>query len=280
MRFFTAAIIPRLLAFPIKEYNPVVSVYSVFAAELAGSAGGLARRRFYAANHRVKRKNGGEPVTDADREVEQFVIDKLAQKFPAHGVLGEETGATGDQKQCWVIDPIDGTTNYIHQYPQCAVSVAFCQHGRAVAGAVHDIAANETFVAAAGEGAYLHNRRLRVAADSRFAESLFVASGSMSEKTWPLIRHLASSTAGMRRGGSTALDLAHAAAGRADMVVSGPVRFWDVAAGALILREAGGLLADISDRTGFEFDQPTECFIAGAPHLFSAYRRAFKTHLS
>ena len=217
-------------------------------------------------------------MTDVDRAVERLVIDRLAEKYPQHGVLGEEFGATGDQEQCWVIDPIDGTTNFMHHYPHCAVSLAFCEKGRPVAGAVHDIAYNETFVAAKGEGAFLHNRRLRVSAVSSVSASLFVAGGYLDDSVWNLIKSMVPDTSGVRRSGATALDLAAVAAGRIDMLVSGPVRFWDVAAGALLIREAGGLLADADERTAFVFGAPTRPFVAGAPGVFAAYVRALKNH--
>lgn len=255
-----------------------MSVLSTFAAELAAEAGALARRRFYSGRYRTESKSGGEPVTDADRAVEQLIIDRVAEKYPQHGVLGEEYGTAGDQENCWVIDPIDGTTNFIHQYPHCAVSLAFCEKGRPIAGAIHDIAYNETFVAARGEGAFLHNRRLRVSATSSVSASLFAASGSMNGDMWELVKTMAQSTSGMRRSGATALDLAAVAAGRIDMLLSGPVRFWDVAAGTLLIREAGGLLADVDEQTAFIFGEPTRPFAAGAPGVFAPYLRALKNH--
>ena len=257
-----------------------MSVLSTFAADVAAAAGGVARRRFYAAQYRVKRKSGGEPVTEVDREVEQFIADRIAAQYPDHGFLGEESGAVGNQQQCWVVDPIDGTTNFVHQYERFSVSVAFCDNGIPIAGAVHDIIANETFVAAKGEGAFLHNRRLRVSATSSFGRSLFVAGGVLDDAMWGLIKELSRRTDGVRRSGSTALDLACVAAGRADMLVCGRVRFWDVAAGALLLREAGGLLSDIDERTTFAFAEPTQCFVGGAPGVFAPYIGALKKHRS
>lgn len=255
-----------------------MSAFSQFAAELAEAAGRAVRRRFYSQKFTASKKSAGEFVTDADVAAEQLISDMISEKYPEHGFLGEESGARGDQDNCWVVDPIDGTTNFIHQYPNCAVSVAFCQGGRPVAGAIHSVALNETAVAARGEGALLHNRRLRVSGSTTVGDSLFVASGSLDDGMWALIRDLARRTTGMRRSGSTAMDFFAAAAGSVDMVVSGPVRFWDVAAGALILREAGGLLADEGGETSFAFGKPTGCFVAGAPGVFSPYLAALKKH--
>ena len=253
-----------------------MSVYSVFAAEIAEEGGALARKKFYSSRYRVGKKDGGEIITDADHEVEELLASRIAAKYPEHGFLGEERGASGDQKRCWVADPIDGTTNFVHQYEQCAVSVAYCEDGRAIAGAVHSIAANETFHAAKGEGAFAHNRRLRGSSPSSLSDSLFVASGVLDGGMWETIRGLSRRTAGMRRGGATALDLAMIAAGRADMLVCGPVRFWDVAAGALLVREAGGLLADVDDATSFAFGEATKHFAAGAAGVFAQYLSALK----
>ncbi len=250
---------------------------SDFAAELATAAGRIARRRFYSGRFRTTQKPNGEPVTDADREIEELIAGLITEKYPEHGFLGEETGERGERGNCWVVDPIDGTTNFIHQYDRCAVSVAFCRDGRAVAGAVHDITANETFSAADGEGAYLHNRRMRVT-PGVLGDALFIASGVLDDNMWALIRDLSRRTAGMRRTGSTALDLAFAAAGRANAVLCGPVRYWDVAAGALLLREAGGLLADAAGETAFTFAAPTRCFAAGAPGVFAPCFSALKKH--
>ena len=253
-----------------------MSVFSVFAAELAAAGGALARRKFYSARYRIGKKPNGETVTDADHEVEELIAARVAEKYPQHGFLGEERGAVGDQNQCWVVDPIDGTTNFVHRYAQCAVAVAFCENGRAVAGAVHDIVANETFSAAKGEGAFADSRRLRGASSASFSDSLFIASGVLDDGMWEIIRGLSRQTAGMRRGGATALDLAMVAAGRADALVCGSVRFWDVAAGALLVREAGGLLADAEDGTTFDFAAPTRRFVAGAPGVFAPYLAALK----
>ncbi len=217
-------------------------------------------------------------MTEADGEVEEFIAAQIAEKYPNHGFLGEESGARGDGENCWVVDPIDGTTNFIHQYDRCAVSIAFCQNGKAVAGAVHDITANETFSAAKGEGAYLHNRRIRAAQGNTVGDALFIASGILDGGMWDMIRAMSARTSGMRRSGSTALDLAFVAAGRADAMLCGPVRYWDVAAGALLLREAGGLLADSAGRTTFAFGEPTAHFAAGAPGVFAAFAAALKKH--
>lgn len=253
-----------------------MSVLSVFAAELAAAGGAVARRRFYSTRYKVGKKAGGEIVTEVDREVEELIATRIAEKYPDHGVLGEESGARGNQDKCWVIDPIDGTTNFVHQFEYCAVSVAFCENGRATAGAVHHITANETYVAAKGEGAFAENRRLRHSGATSLGKSLIISSGVMNDSLWQLMHELSSRVDGTRRGGATALDLAMVAAGRADAMISGPVRFWDVAAGALLAREAGCLIADTEDNTSFAFGKPTGSFVVGAPGVFASCLSALK----
>lgn len=255
-----------------------MSALSTFAAEIVTAAGGLVRRRFLRRELKISTKAGGEKVTNADHEVEQFIRDAIREKYPEHGFFGEESGAEGDMSACWVADPIDGTNNFIHRYLHCGISLAFCENRKPKAAAIHDIAANETFVAAHGEGAFADNRRLRVSKPHQVGDSLFLVGGSMRDGLWPLTRALMRNTEGWRRSGSTVLDIASVAAGRADMVVCGPARYWDVAAGALLIREAGGLLMDCNERTSFVFGEDTACFVAGAPSVFSHYAATLKKH--
>ena len=263
---------------PFRVYNMRVSEFSVFAAEVVAAAGGVARRRFLGRTLKIERKDNGEKVTNADRDIETFIREKIREKYPTHGFLGEESGSDGDMSCCWVADPIDGTTNFIHQYMNCGVSLAFCQNHKTQAAAIHDIGANETFSAARGEGAFADARRLRVSAPANVGESLFIAGGSMDGGLWPLARTLMRQSDGMRRSGSTVLDMASVAAGRMDMLVCGAARYWDVAAGALLIREAGGLLLDAEKRSSFVFGETTAAFIAGAPSVFSHYASVFQKH--
>ena len=210
-------------------------------------------------------------------EIEEIVRERIAEKYPQHGFWGEESGMSGDRNNCWVLDPIDGTTNFIHGYNHCSVSLAFCENERPIAGAIHDVVANLTYTAALGEGAYADNRRMRCST-ALFGNSLFILSGQLNDSMWAMAQDLAHRTAGMRRTGSTALDLALVAGGNADIVICGNVHFWDIAAGALLIREAGGLLVDSKGRTAFDFCKLTPPFVAGAASAFSAYVTALKKH--
>ena len=236
------------------------------AVETARKAGELLRRRFYSPHPlSVEKKAGGELVTACDREAEDLIYESLNRAFPEHGFFGEESGLAGPES-CWVIDPLDGTTNFIHGYPQCSVSIAFYENGRIKVGVVHDIVANETFFAEDGGGAFVDSRRLRVSKAASMGDSLIIASGQLA-KMWTFLGTMANHSRGVRRGGSTALDLAWLAAGRADAVIGGPARFWDVAAGYILVREAGGLIADIEGQNQFRLGENTTPYVAATPKI-------------
>lgn len=221
---------------------------------------------------KARRKESGDWVTPFDTAAEEMIIDKLRYYFPQHSILGEEGGLQGKSKECWVIDPLDGTTNFVHGVPCCMVSIAFCRDGLPEVSVIYDIANDELYTAARGRGAFLEDKRLRIDKKVNYAESLLIMSGQVGRehgKIWQLLGRLASECEGARRTGSTVLDLAWLAAGRVEAVVSGPVQFWDVAAGALLVREAGGLISDVNERTRFVFNQRTAHFVAANPHIFA-----------
>lgn len=242
---------------------------------IAREAGVAIRRHLHSGkNKNAMRKPAGDWVTAADEYAERFIIDKLQYYFPKHSILGEESGLHGRAKACWVIDPLDGTTNFVHGMPCFAVSIAFCQDGAPELAVLYDINHDELYTAVRGRGAFCEDKRLRMEKKMTYAESLLMASGQLGMDggaMWRLLGRMASESEGARRSGSTVLDLAWLAAGHVDVVVSGPVRFWDVAAGSLLVREAGGLLADVYDRTQFVFNQKTACFVAANPHIFARY---------
>lgn len=217
-----------------------------------------------------KRKKNGEWVTKTDKYTEQKIIEGIKKYFPQHSFLGEEGGMVGNTKECWVIDPIDGTTNFVHGYQQSAISVAFCRNGQPELAIIYDYVRDDIYTAASGRGAHVNNERIRVSTTSQFASSLFAASGQIN-RYWQLVADLAKQTDGVRRTGSTVIDLAHLASGKIDAVVSGPVNYWDVAAGALLVQESGGLISDINNKTKFAFNAPTAVFVMATPKLFSRY---------
>src|SRR5258708_35277193 len=189
-------------------------------------------------------------VTEADRASERLVIERLRSHFPSHSIVAEEGGGRqGPSAFRWYVDPLDGTTNFAHGYPVYNVTMGLEQDGEMLVGVVFDPSRQEMFSAERGAGAYLNNRRIRVSASRRLADSL-VSTGFPSRK-----RHLnvnihfyhqmAMATHGVRRGGSAALDLAYVASGRLDAFWEFGLKPWDMAAGTLLVTEAGGTGSDM-----------------------------------
>jgi len=189
-------------------------------------------------------------VTEADRASERLVVERLRSHFPSHSIVAEEGGGRqGPSGYRWYVDPLDGTTNFAHGYPVYNVTMGLEQDGEMLVGVVFDPSRQEMFSAERGAGAYLNNRRIRVSASRRLADSL-VSTGFPSRK-----RHLnvnihfyhqmAMATHGVRRGGSAALDLAYVASGRLDAFWEFGLNPWDMAAGTLLVTEAGGRCTDM-----------------------------------
>lgn len=201
-------------------------------------------------NLQVSAKGPGDFVSKADLAAERILKDELMGARPTYGWLGEETGETAgaDPTRRWIVDPLDGTTNFLHGLPHWAVSIALEHKGEIVAAVVFDPAKDEMFYAEKGQGAWLNDqRRLRVSGRRRMEEAVFATGVPFgSKKTLPaMVRDLSRlmpMTAGMRRWGAAALDLAYVAAGRLDGFWERELRPWDMAAGMLIVREAGGLV--------------------------------------
>jgi myo-inositol-1(or 4)-monophosphatase len=189
-------------------------------------------------------------VTEADRASERLVVERLRTHFPSHSIVAEEGGAhQGSSGYRWYVDPLDGTTNFAHGYPIYNVTMGLEQDGEMLVGVVFDPTRQEMFSAERGAGAYLNNRRIRVSAAKRLEDSL-VSTGFPSRK-----RHLnvnihfyhqmAMATHGVRRGGSAAIDLAYVAAGRLEAFWEFGLNPWDMAAGTLLVTEAGGRCSDM-----------------------------------
>jgi len=201
-------------------------------------------------NLQVSAKGPGDFVSKADLAAEKILRDELMGARPTYGWLGEETGETAgaDPTRRWIVDPLDGTTNFLHGLPHWAVSIALEHKGEIVAAVVFDPAKDEMFYAEKGQGAWLNDqRRLRVSGRRRMEEAVFATGVPFgAKKTLPaMVRDLSRLmpiTAGMRRWGAAALDLAYVAAGRLDGFWERELRPWDMAAGMLIVREAGGLV--------------------------------------
>lgn len=204
---------------------------------------------------RVQEKGRNDFVSEVDRACEQEIIRTLQAAYPDHGILGEETGLKAGLKQGndyqWIIDPLDGTTNYLHGFPQFSVSIACMHRGQAISGVVYDPFKDEMFASDRGHGAYLNDRRIRVSGRKGLDGALIGTGFPFRDQTHldtyaEMFKAMTRATAGIRRPGSAALDLAWVAAGRMDGFWELGLSVWDFAAGALLVREAGGTLTDIS----------------------------------
>jgi myo-inositol-1(or 4)-monophosphatase len=228
------------------------------AVKAARRAGAVINRAALEGGLEVRAKNRNDFVTQVDRAAEQAVIDVIRRAYPDHSFLAEESGAAPGARPeyLWVIDPLDGTTNYIHGFPQYCVSIALEHRGTLTQAVVYDPAKNELFTASRGRGAFLDDRRMRVSKCAHLKDAL-VGTGfpfkelSRLELYLRQLRTLMSTCAGVRRAGSAALDLAYVAAGRMDAFWEMGLSRWDMAAGALLIQEAGGLVSDLQGGSGF-----------------------------
>jgi myo-inositol-1(or 4)-monophosphatase len=228
-------------------------------------------------------KDHGEIVSTADVEAEDAIVATIRGAFPDHAILGEESGhiaGARDRGGCkWIVDPIDGTVNFIHGFPYYAVSIALVQGTEVTHAVVYDPVHGDCFTAVLGMGAQRNGAPLRVSGCTELAQALVgtVVPSRENPKLaayMPTFNHLVSRCAGLRRAGSCALDLAHLAAGRLDGFWVMSLKSWDVAAGALLVREAGGRVGDFAG--GNDYLRSNEV-IAAAPGLFNPLREAIST---
>jgi myo-inositol-1(or 4)-monophosphatase len=234
----------------------------------------------------VTRKERNDFVTEVDQAAEEAIIATLLSAYPSHAILAEESGhrpgtganrslsanALRDADYIWIIDPLDGTTNFIHGMPHYCVSIALMERGVITQGLVYDPVRNELFTASRGRGAFLNDRRIRVSKRSKLDESL-IGTGfpfrmiSQIDDYLLMLRPVMERAAGIRRAGAAALDMAYTAAGRFDAFFELGLKPWDVAAGSLLVTEAGGLVGDFSGNASY---LESEQVLAGAPKVFSA----------
>ncbi|MBA3565175.1 MAG: inositol monophosphatase [Gammaproteobacteria bacterium] len=232
-------------------------------------------------SYEIATKSRNEFVTEVDRLAEQEIVQTIRQNYPDHGVLAEESGRHGrpDSEFLWIIDPLDGTTNFIHGFPVFSVSVALQHRGRLEQGVIYDPLRQELFTASRGEGAQLDGRRIRVSRTQTLDHAL-VGTGFpyRSKAEWvdrylDMLRVLMDRSAGVRRPGSAALDLAYVAAGRFDGFWEFGLQPWDMAAGVLLIREAGGLVGGLTGEDDFHEDGN---IVAGNPKIFAALLEAIR----
>lgn len=222
----------------------------IAAARKAGR--GLSRDFGEVAELQVSRKGPGDFVTKADIRAEDVLFAELTKARPGYGFLGEERGFIEgtDRTHRWIVDPIDGTTNFMHAIAHFAISIALEREGQLIAGVIYNPVTNDLYLAEKGRGAFQNDRRLRVAARSSMEEAIFATGIPFMNRpdTAQSLKDIAQVTtrsAGIRRFGAASLDLAFVAAGRFDGFWERNLKPWDIAAGALLVREAGGFCTEI-----------------------------------
>ena len=222
------------------------------AVETAMEAGGILRSEFDRPA-KITHKGEIDLVTEADRHSEEAILGRLQKCFPKHAILSEEGGGReGDARYRWIVDPLDGTTNFAHGYPCFAVSIGFEEAGELLVGVIYQPITKELFTTSRGEGAYLNEKRIRVSGIEHLSASLLATGLPSAKRTRNLNVHyywnFALGSHGVRRDGSAALDLASVACGRFDAFWEFGLHPWDTAAGVLLVREAGGVVTNFSDQ--------------------------------
>ncbi len=254
-----------------------------FAVKAARRAGRIINRAALDLDLiKVTTKQRNDFVTEVDKAAEEAIIGVLRAAYPDHAILAEESGATGSGEFTWIIDPLDGTTNFIHGFPQYAVSIALAHKDTVVAAVVFDPTRNELFTASRGAGAFLNERRIRVSRRPKLADAL-IGTGfpyrvfGHADAYLGMFREFMLKASGLRRPGAAALDLAYVAAGRLDGFWEIGLSPWDMAAGSLLITEAGGLVGDLEGEPGF---LASGNILAGNPHVFAQMLRAIAPHLT
>ncbi len=253
------------------------------AVRAARSAGSVLLRYFDRVDSlTVNTKGMNDFVSEVDRAAEESIIDVLRRAYPDHAILAEESGRHQGNDFQWVIDPLDGTTNYLHGFPQFSVSIALKHKGVLEQGVVYDPMREEMFTASRGAGAQMNDRRIRVTGRKSLDGALLGTGFPYRDQSHldaylGMFKTLIGQTAGIRRPGSAALDFAYVAAGRLDGFWELGLAEWDFAAGALLVREAGGVVTDIG---GGEHFLQTGNVLTGNLKLHAAMLRAIRPHLT
>jgi myo-inositol-1(or 4)-monophosphatase len=223
---------------------------------------------------RISQKQVNDFVTEVDQNSERIIIETLLTAYPDHGILAEESGSTHGNPNAdhiWIIDPLDGTTNFIHGFPYYCVSIALQVQGRLEQAVIYDPTRNDLFTATKGRGAYMNDRRMRVSKRTRLEECLLATGfpfrpGDDFNKYLSLMGDIMQRTAGLRRPGAAALDLAYVAAGFSDGFFELGLKPWDMAAGTLLITEAGGLVSNFTGEGPYL--EHEEC-LAAPPRIYA-----------
>jgi myo-inositol-1(or 4)-monophosphatase len=231
----------------------------------------------------IENKAANDFVSEVDKAAESAIINEIKKAFPQHSILAEESGEIlGDGENQWIIDPLDGTTNYLHGYPQYAISIALYENKIASHAVVYDPFKEELFYTSKGEGTYLNDERLRVT-KTHGLENALIGTGFPVKCPQHLdcyldtFKAIHTQVAGIRRSGSAALDLAYVAAGRMDGFWEIGLNNWDIAAGALLVKEAGGFIGDFSGRDQY---LETGNVVAGNGEAYKAILKTIHPHLT
>ena len=240
------------------------------AARRAGNT--LIRKMVSLDKLKVEKKGRNDYVSEADRAAEKAVIDCIFKHYPDHAIHAEESGVQGDSDTVWIIDPLDGTTNYLHGFPVFCVSIGVQVKGRIEHGVVYDPLRQELFTASRGQGAHLDNHRIRVSGQAQLQRALIGTGFPFRQADTEITPYLemlgkvVRNTSGVRRPGAAALDLAYVAAGRLDAFWETGLAPWDLAAGSLLIREAGGIVSGLD---GSESFLDTGHVLAGTPKIYA-----------
>lgn len=247
---------------------------AVMAARRAGAV--LIRNLNKLHKLKVEKKGHNDFVSDADRAAEEAIIEVILKHYPDHAILAEESGVQGESDTVWIIDPLDGTTNFLHGFPVFCVSIGVQVNGRMEAGVVYDPIRQELFAASRGDGAQLDDHKIRVSGRNDLSHALigtgfpFRQGDKELEPYLKMLGKVVRNTAGVRRPGAAALDLCYVAAGRLDAFWETGLKPWDLAAGSLIIREAGGIVSALD---GGENYMDTGHILCGTPKIYSGLAR-------
>jgi len=264
----------------VARRSPLITVMAAAADKAARAL----LRDFNEVEHlQVSRKGPNDFVSAADLRADRTLKEELSRARPNFGLLTEESGEIAGKIEGsrWIVDPLDGTLNFLHSVPHFCISIAAEENGELVAGVVFDLLRDETFWAERGQGAYVNHRRLRVAARDKLADCLIGHGRAQDDSAEARARFLAQQdrvlahTRDVRRMGSAALDLAYVAAGRLDGFWEEGLKPWDTAAGAVLVREAGGYITGLDGRA---FDPDHGDVLAANPHLHSALHKVLAGH--
>lgn len=249
--------------------RPAVNV-AVRAARAAGNV--ILRYMNRLDSIQVVEKQHLDFASEVDRMAEATIVRELKRAYPRHAILAEESGQSGSGPLTWVIDPLDGTHNYLRGIPHFSVSIAMLERGEPVYGVIYDPLRNEIYTASKGDGAYLNDRRIRVGKRETLDGAMLATGFPFRQREhldaqWDMTRQLLTQAEDIRRAGSAALDLAYVAAGRFDGYFELGLKPWDIAAGCLLVREAGGTFTDMAGRNGLP---ASGNLIAGNHHIAPA----------